>query len=53
MSHMAIISGCSTHHTDGAEHEPEGDSGSNPALGQGVVAAMIVEHMTTLQLNGN
>ena len=39
-----------TYHADGAEHEPECDSGSGPALGEGIAAAVVVEHVATLQL---
>ena len=43
--------GARTHHTDRTEHEAEGDPGAGPALGEGIVAALVVEHVPTLQLH--
>ena len=36
--------------TDGAEHKTERDSGSRPLLGEGIMAAVVMEDMSTFQL---
>ena len=41
----------STYHTEGAEHEAECYHGPRPPLSESIVAAVIVEDMTTLQLH--
>ena len=43
---------CHTYHTEGAEHEAEGDHRTRPLLSQSIAAAVVVEDMATLQLEG-
>ena len=38
------------HFTDGAEQEAECDPGSRPLRGEGIVAAVVMEDMSTFQL---
>ena len=40
-----------TYLTEGAEAEAECNHGSRPSLGESMAAAVVVEHMSTLQLH--